>query len=112
MMVYLDANVVIYLVEGDPVWGPKALVKLAAFRAAGDQVAVSDAHRLECLVGPLVLGDSAGLAAYGAFFSDPAVVVLPLTAAVCERAARIRAFQHFKPLDSIHLAAAADHRSA
>jgi hypothetical protein len=46
---------------------------------------------LECLVGPFILGDPAILADYASFFADPAVQVVPLSAAVCERAARIRA---------------------
>jgi predicted nucleic acid-binding protein len=61
------------------------------------------------LAGPFILGDPAILADYASFFADPAVQVVPLSAAVCERAARIRATHNFKPLDSLHLAAAAEH---
>lgn len=109
MIVYLDANIVIYLVEKDPTWGPKVVARLAALRTAGDELAISDTHRLECLVGAFVLGDSALAADYAAFFADPDVKVLPLTGPVCERAARLRASQNFKPLDAIHLAAAVEH---
>lgn len=109
MIDYLDSNVVIYLVERHPIWGPKAERRVAALRSAGDEVALSDAHRLECLVGPLILGDTAALTDYQAFFSDPAVKVLSLTAAAWERAARIRAVHGFRPLDSLHLAAAVEH---
>ena len=35
--------------------------------------------------------------------------VWPLTAAVCERAARVRATHGFRPLDALHLAAAVEH---
>ncbi len=52
MIVCLDANIVIYLVEQNPIWEPKVSARIAAFRAAGDEIAVSDAARLECLVGP------------------------------------------------------------
>src|SRR5262245_9101371 len=109
MIDYLDANIVIYFVEHDPTWGPKVQARLAMLRSAGDEIAVSDAHRVECLVGPLVLGDLAGAADYAAFFADPAIKVLGLTAAVCERAAKIRALHNFKPLDALHLAAAVEH---
>jgi hypothetical protein len=67
---------------------------------------LSDVHRLECLVGPLVLGDAATLAER--ILCGPTVMMLPITAAVFERAARIRAVHGFRPLESLHLAAAAE----
>lgn len=109
MIVYLDANAVIYFVEQNPVWWPKITARVAALRVAGHGLAVSDLTRTECLVGPFTSGDATALASYQAFFSDPAVRVLPLTAAVCERAARIRAAHRFKLPDALHLAAALEH---
>ena len=109
MIVYLDANIVIYLVENHPVWGPKALARITQLKASGDQIAVGDASRLECLVGPYVLGDQAALADYASLFQDPGVTVFPLTSTVCERAARIRAAHRIKPLDALHLATALEH---
>ena len=53
MIAYLDANIVIYVVEHHPLWGPKAEARIAQLRASGEQIAVSDVHRLECLVGRL-----------------------------------------------------------
>ena len=88
MIVSLDANCVIYLVERNPTWGPKVSVRLATLRQAGDQIAVSDLVWTEALVGPIKGGRAAVLAAYRAFFNDPAVQVLPLTSAVCERRPR------------------------
>jgi predicted nucleic acid-binding protein len=109
MIVCLDANVVIYLVERTPVWNPRVVARLALVRAAGDEIAVTDAARLECLVGPLRSGDTAVLADYQAFFADPAIRVLPVTSAVWETAARIRATLNLQPLDSLHLATAVEH---
>src|SRR5947209_6293452 len=109
MIVCLDVNIVIYYVERDPVWHPRVVARLTAARAAGDALAVSDAARLECLVGPFRSGDTTVLAEYHAFFADPAIQVLPTTSAVWERAAAIRAAFNFKPMDSIHLATAAEH---
>ena len=109
MIAYLDANVVIYFVEKTPVWGQKAAGRVARLRAAGHGVAVSDISRLECLVGPLAAGDAVRLADFDAFFRDPGVRVFPVTAADCERAARIRAVHRFGALDALHLAAAAEH---
>jgi len=106
MIVYLDANCVIYFVESNPVWGPRITARVAVLRAASDELAVSDLTRTECLVGPLRSGDSIIVASYQAFFSDPAIHVLPLSAAICERAAHVRAAYRFKVPDALHLAAA------
>ena len=109
MIVFLDTCPVIYFVEQPPVWGPKASARLAVLRAAGEQLAVSDLVRMECLVGPLKSGDATVLASYQAFFTAPGVQVLPMAAAVYDRAASIRATHGFKPLDSLHLATAVEH---
>lgn len=108
MIVYLDANIVIYLVEQHPLWGPRAEARITQLRAGGDQIAISDVHRLECLVGPLILNDQKTLADYLAFLSDPAVMTVPVAAPVWERAALIRAVHNLKALDALHLAAAAE----
>ncbi len=111
MIVCLDADCTIYLVEQNPVWGPRVTARLAILRAAGNEIAVSDLARTECLAGPLAQGNSAVVADYQAFFGDPAVHSLPLTAAVCERAAQLRAASGFrlKVPDCLHLAAAIEH---
>jgi uncharacterized protein len=111
MIVCLDADCAIYLVEQNPVWGPKVTARLAALRAAGNEIAVSDLARTECLAGPLAQGNSAVIADYQAFFGDPAIRPLPLTATVCEMAARLRAASNFrlKVPDCLHLAAAIEH---
>lgn len=111
MIVCLDANCVIYLIEKNPVWEPKVTMRLLAARAAGDQVAVCDLARAECLIAPLAKGDVALVADYQRFFADPTVQMLPLTAAVCERAARVRiaSSMQFKLPDALHLAAAIEH---
>jgi predicted nucleic acid-binding protein len=62
-----------------------------------------------CLVGPLQAGDAAIAADYRRFFQRPEVQMLPVTAAVWERAAEIRATSRLPALDSIHLAAATEH---
>jgi uncharacterized protein len=109
MIVCLDSNIVIYLIETDPTWTPKAAARLAALRAAGHEVAVSDAARLECLIGPLAAGAVVVEAHYRAFFADPLVRVLPVSSATWEPAARLGATFNFKPLDSLHLATAIEH---
>jgi uncharacterized protein len=111
MKICLDTNCVIYLVEKNPLWTPKIVTRLAAAKAAGDTLAVSDLARSECLICPLNDGDAAVLADYQRFFSSSAVEMLPMTAAVCERAAEIRVASALKNKlpDALHLAAALEH---
>jgi predicted nucleic acid-binding protein len=111
MIVCLDPNCVIYLVEKNPAWGPKVAARMAALRAAGNRFAVTDLARTECLAGPLHKGDAAVVADFQAFFNDPDIQMLALTAAVCDRAARLRAASNFQFAvpDCLHLAAAIVH---
>jgi predicted nucleic acid-binding protein len=109
VIVYLDANVVIYFVEGRPHWGPRAAARVNALRASGDRFAVSDLTRLECRVSPLRLGQTVLLAQFDAFFAAHDVTVLGLTAAVCDKATELRAAHNFKTPDALHLAAAVVH---
>jgi uncharacterized protein len=64
---------------------------------------------MECQVGLIKANEAALLVRYGTFFSSPDLDVLPVSPAVCDRAARIRAQYGFKPLDSLHLAAVVEH---
>jgi hypothetical protein len=70
MTVCLDANIVIDLVERNPFWEPRVPARIATYRAAGDKIAVCDAARLECLVGPFQTGNPADLASYATFFAS------------------------------------------
>lgn len=108
MMVYLDANCVIYLIEWNPIWAPKVFGRVAELRKAGYRIAVGDLARTECLAQPFLKGDAAVIASYQDFFNDPSVEVLPLTAMVCEKAAQIRAasLMRLKVPDCLHLATA------
>src|SRR3954462_9597505 len=98
MTVYLDSNVIIYVVERNPTWAPSASARLGALQTAGDMLMISDLTRMECLVGPLRSGDVALQSDFGAFSPAAGVQVVPTTGAVCARAAVIRATSGFKPL--------------
>ncbi len=108
MLVYLDSNIVIYLIEQPAAWGPRASLHVAGLLANGNQIAVSDLTRLECRIHPLAANDTITLAQYDAFFASPDVHIVPLSAAVYDRAALIRARHGFKLGDAIHLAAAVE----
>ncbi|MCA1594997.1 MAG: PIN domain-containing protein [Chloroflexi bacterium] len=112
MRICLDTNCVIYLIEKNPIWGPRVVARLARATAAKDTLSVCDLARTECLIGPLRSGDGAMLADYRRFFSNPIVQMLPLTREVCERAAEVRVASEMTISlpDALHLAAAAEHR--
>jgi predicted nucleic acid-binding protein len=94
------------LLRGRPPFQARAAARLAGLSAAGDQVAVSELSRLECRVKPIRLGDAAVLAIYDGFFGRPDVTLVPITAAVFDRATMIRAARNFSLADSLHLATA------
>lgn len=82
MLIYLDANIVIYAVQNVPVFGPKAQSRLTSAIANGDTFAISDLTRLECRCHPLARGATTVLANYDSFFLTPEVQKVPLTTAV------------------------------
>ncbi len=109
MILFLDTNLVIYLIENPPTFGPRATALVTALRTAGHRFAVSDLVRLECRAYPVRRSDLTLLAQYDAFFTSSDVQVLPLTAAVCDRATVLRATFNFKTPDALQLAAAVVH---
>jgi predicted nucleic acid-binding protein len=106
VLVYLDSNIVIYLIEQRPDFGPRASAQLAEMEARNDQLVVSDLTRLECRFNPMPLGDHLTLQLYDEFFARSEVQVIGLTTAVCDRATEIRAQRRIKTPDALHLAAA------
>jgi predicted nucleic acid-binding protein len=104
--VYLDSNIVLYLIEQPPDFGPRATARIADLRNAGDELVVSDLTRLECRHFPLGRGDAVTLGHFDAFFGQSTVEVVTLTTAVCDRATEIRAHHRVRTPDALHLAAA------
>jgi uncharacterized protein len=109
MIVYLDTNIVIYAVEDPPILGAQALARLTAMQGSGDTVMLSDLTRMKCLVGPLKTFNATVESEFRAFFAATGMQVVCITAAVCDQAALIRATNNFRPMDSLHLAAAVVH---
>jgi predicted nucleic acid-binding protein len=108
LLVFLDANILIYHMEGHPVLGARTSARLAALHAAGDRIVVSELIRLECRVGPLKRGDASLLARYDTFFALSDIQVTPLSGKVCDQAAAIRASYGFRTPDALNLAAAVE----
>lgn len=109
MILFLDTNIIIYAVENPVVLEPRANARLAAARTAGAVFAISDLVRMEALVGPLKHGNTALQQDYRQFFASSGMTVVSISAAVCDRAARIRATHNIKALDALQLAAAVEH---
>ncbi|WP_435008859.1 type II toxin-antitoxin system VapC family toxin [Tundrisphaera lichenicola] len=108
MLIYTDSVIPIYYYDHIGPFQARASRRIALLLAAGDQMTVSNLVRMECRIGPLRSGDRARLAIFDGFFASPQVRFAPLTAAVFDRAAEIRARYGFKTPDSIHLAAAVE----
>ena len=108
-LIYLDANVVIRLVEGDaatraPAGGPASLVAGRAGVAghvAPDPAGVPDPK-------PLRAGDLATLAQFDVFFAGVELVLVEVSAAVVERATDLRAKYNLKTPDALHYATAVE----
>lgn len=109
MIIFLDANIVIYAVESHSAWGAKAQTRISTAEAAGDSFMISDLIQMECLVLPIRQGHAAVEARFHAFFARSDVTVVGILPVVCDRAARIRAAHNFKPMDALQLAAAVEH---
>src|SRR5438105_11474862 len=108
MLIYCDSCILIYFFDHTGPLHVRASNRLAALAAAGDQIAASDLVRLECRVKPIDSGDTAKLAIFDTFFVRPDLRLVPISTAVFDRATTIRAKQHFKLGDSLHLAAAVE----
>jgi predicted nucleic acid-binding protein len=78
MIIFLDTNVVIYLVENTPGFGPRATARFTAHEQAGDTFVVSDLVRMEARVQPTRVGDAALLARFDRFVALSNVQVVQL----------------------------------
>jgi predicted nucleic acid-binding protein len=108
VLVYLDSNIVIYLIEQSVQFGPRTSARIAALRTAGDRIVVSDLTRLECRANAVAEGDYVTLAQFDGFFRRAVERVMQLTTDVVDRATIIRGRYRFKTPDALHLAAAVE----
>jgi uncharacterized protein len=107
MLDYVDSAILIYHYDGGP-FQARAIRWLSTLKAAGAELFISDLVRMECRIVPLRSGDKTRLAIFDGFFALPDIRKAPLTSAVFDWAAQIRASFDFKTPDSIHLAAAVE----
>lgn len=106
MRLYLDANPIIYSIEGVPEFRTASLAWIEEAEAAGGAVITSRLSRLECRVRPLRDGNTELLARFEGFFAREGLELAEITAEVVEAATALRAAHGFRPPDAIHLTTA------
>jgi predicted nucleic acid-binding protein len=106
MRLYLDANPIIYSIEGVPAFRQAALEWIERAEATDGAVITSRLSRLECRVKPLRDGNSELLELFEGFFARERFELVEITAEVIEAATQLRATHNFRAPDAIHLASA------
>lgn len=108
--VYLDTNSFIYSIERIAPYRGVLDTLWQAVSAGQFTVITSELTLLEVLVKPLKVGDAATAATFRAVLRNtPDVQMLPITQAVLEKAANLRAELNLKTPDAIHAATAVLH---
>ncbi len=105
-MIYVDANAIIRLLEGDAATRAPLEARLRPLRGTAGFLATSRLTRIECRCKPLREGNTVLLDLYEAFFNSVEVVLLDVTPDVIEMATDLRARLNVKTPDAIHLASA------
>jgi uncharacterized protein len=100
---YLDANVIIRLLEAD---APARQTLTASLQGTPGGFVTSELSRLECRCRPMKLGDLALLKLYDAFFSSADLRLVPMDRSVIDKATELRATTRLRTPDALHLAAA------
>lgn len=100
--IYLDACILIYLIEKHAVFRPKILERME--QSPGCQLAVSPLLRLEVLTKPLRDQDTTLYQDFEDFIA--AQTMLPITDAIYDEALQLRARFRLKTPDALHLATA------
>jgi predicted nucleic acid-binding protein len=105
---YLDASVLIPIVQGAPEERASQRTQLAERIGRATQWVASDLVRMECKVRPLARGDDALVGDIDSFFASPRIECLSFVPATFDRAAAIRARFGYRTPDALHLAAAGE----
>ncbi|HXU24272.1 MAG TPA: type II toxin-antitoxin system VapC family toxin [Tepidiformaceae bacterium] len=104
-LAFVDSCIAIYYVERRNPWHEQVV---AAFeRSSPEVLCISDLVRMECHVGAHQLGDMQLLERYERLFDG--LTLIPMTGAVFDRAAELRARHRIKTPDALHLAAALEY---
>lgn len=104
---YLDANIIIYFIEGDLELRTAVADVLEQAGARGVSLLTSDIAIAECLHGAFKRKKRPLVELYRSFFADEGLISLaPIAAPVLELSAEIGAALALKTVDAIHVATA------
>ena len=106
--VYWDSMLFIYVLEGNPVFGPQVRSIFDQTVVRGDSFCTSVFSIGEILAGPRRRGSVSGVDAVKRYFLSGAVEVLPFTERTADRYSMIRSANRVSQADGIHLASAAE----
>lgn len=106
---YIDSNALIYAVQQHPVYA-SVLIPLWQAQQNGRRIVSSELTRMETLILPVRLQDTALIADYRRLFQQQIVELLPLSTDIVEEATRLRAvIPGLKTPDALHAATALNH---
>lgn len=108
MIIFLDANVIIYQVEAVPAFQDHVRATIEGFlqHHPAASFAVSRLSMLECLVKPLRDQDTAAINSYREFFAASDLHIVEVTSQVIEAATWLRAHHGLRTPDAIQAASA------
>jgi predicted nucleic acid-binding protein len=105
--VYVDANILIYIVEGNKALASELKQIVEALDAGILSAVTSELTLAEVLIGPLRTNDQKLTGTYRALLQSSNVLrTMPVTSAIIERSAALRCNSMLSLPDSIHLATA------
>ncbi|MBL8822864.1 MAG: PIN domain-containing protein [Planctomycetia bacterium] len=107
-LIYLDANVIIRLVEGDVGTRTPLEQRLAPSIGMTGSLTTSQLSRLECRTKPLRALDHHTLKQFDMFFAGLEITLIEVSASVIDQATDLRAKYNLKTPDALHYASAID----
>jgi len=106
--VYWDSMLFIYMLEANPVFGPKVRRILNQIISRGQTLSTSVFTIGEILTGPRRRGSISGADAVKKYLLSGALEILPFNEAAADRYSVIRGATRVSQADAIHLASAAE----
>ncbi len=106
--IYWDSMLFIYMLEANPVFGPKVRRILNQIVSRGQTLSTSVFTIGEILTGPRRRGSLSGVEAVKKYFLSGAIDILPFNEAAADRYSVIRGTTRVSQADAIHLASAAE----
>ena len=106
--IYWDSMLFIYMLEGNPAFGPKARNILNQIVSRGYTLSTGVFSIGEILTGPRRRGSISGAEAVKKYLLSGAVEILPFTETTADRYSLIRGANRVTQADAIHLATASE----